>query len=371
MESEKDELVQKIDIFLSNPKIPHYLLQYPIRSQPFNEYNLPVEARIKPNAQQMELDLTLNTRAITYDRQKADELSRGLVEESSIGPGRKLIKKEETLDKQTLSSSLIPKNGNYMFGVVKNDGLHISPISAILQLRPNFKYLDNIDKIEKLKSSKENEEEQEPVSRLVQMQVKKTEATTLQDEILIQQRIAEEEPWTELQIYMPETEQSKSNNGLSTETKEKIEFNKDTIDYLDKIHPYVSTTENIEKTYSYSQGLPLNDIHTLPLGPQIRSLVFNAFILSFSDIKKLIKNENNVKDEVIIKELEKYAVLIKGNWVLKSEISYKDYSYHARQYLLSLFKNQDYVNRKEFIDFTHIYPQMSYEMFSEIATIDR
>ena len=75
----------------------------------------------------MELDLTLNTRAITYDRQKADELSRGLVEESSIGPGRKLIKKEETLDKQTLSSSLIPKNGNYMFGVVKNgiDSLHL------------------------------------------------------------------------------------------------------------------------------------------------------------------------------------------------------------------------------------------------------
>jgi len=36
------------------------------------------------------------------------------------------------------------------------------------------------------------------------MQVKKTEATTLQDEILIQQRIAEEEPWTQLQIYMPE-----------------------------------------------------------------------------------------------------------------------------------------------------------------------
>ena len=116
----KIKIVQKIDIFLTNPKIPHYLLQYPIRTQPFNEFNMPVEARIKPNAQQLELDLTINTRAVTYDRQKADELARGLVEESSIGPGRKLIKKEETLEKQTLSSSLLPKNGNYMFGVVKN-----------------------------------------------------------------------------------------------------------------------------------------------------------------------------------------------------------------------------------------------------------
>ncbi|ORX50791.1 hypothetical protein BCR36DRAFT_352206 [Piromyces finnis] len=369
MESE-DEIVQQIDIFLSNPKNPHYLLQYPIRTQPFNEFNMPVEGRIKPNAQQLELDLTINTGAVTYDRQKADELSRGLVEESSIGPGRKLIKKAETLEKQTLSSSLLPKNGNYMFGVVKNDGLHISPISALLQLRPNFKYLDNIDKIEKLKSSKENEDEQEPVSRLVQMQVKKTEATTLQDEILIQQRIAEEEPWSLLQIYMPETEQSKSNNGIQTEVKEEIEFNKSTEDYLDRIHPYVSTTENIEKTYSYSQGLPLNDIHTLPLGPQLRSLIFNSFIMTYDNIKSLIKT-NVTKDEIIIKELEKYAILIKGNWVLKSEISYKDYSYHARQYLLSLFKTKDYVNRKEFIEFTHIYPQMSYEMFSEIATCDR
>jgi len=366
---EDDEIVQEIDIFLSNPKNPHYLLQYPIRTIPFNENNFPVEARIKPNAQQLELDLTLNTRASTYDRQKADELARGLVEESSIGPGRRLIKKADTLDKQTLSSSLLPKNGNYMFGLIKNDGLHISPITSLLQLRPNFKYLDNIDKIEKLKSSKENEEEQEPVSRLVQMQVKKTEATTLQDEILIQQRMAEEEPWTELQIFMPETEESKNNNEISTEVKEEITFKESTEDYLDQIHPYVSTTENIEKTYSYSQGLPLNDIHTLPLGPQIRSLILNAFILSFDDIKKHIKSD--ASEEAILKEVEKYAVLIKGNWILKSEISYKNYPYHARQYLLSLFKTQQYVNRKEFLDFTHIYPQMSYEMFSEIAICDR
>jgi len=371
MNSEDDPIVQDIDIFLSNPTNPHYLLQYPIRTQPFNEYNFPVEARIKPNAQQLELDLTINTRAVTYDRQKADELAKGLVEDSSIGPGRRLIKKAETLDRQTLSSSLLPKNGNYMFGVIKNDGLHISPISALLQLRPNFKYLDNIDKIEKLKISKENGEEQEPVSRLVQMQVKKTEATTLQDEILIQQRIAEEEPWTELQIYMPESEQAKNNNGITTIVKDNIKFNTKPENYLDRIHPYISTTDNIEKSYSYQQGLPLNDIHTLPIGPQIRSLISNAFILTFDDIKKLIKVDPSITDDVLHKEIEKYAVLIKGNWVLKSEISYKDYSYHARQYLLSLFKTQDYVNRKEFLDFTHIYSQMSLEMFSEIAICDR
>jgi len=119
-------IVQEIDIFLSNPKNPHYLLQYPIRTQPFNENNFPVEARIKPNAQQLELDLTLNTRASTYDRQKADELARGLVEESSIGPGRRLIKKADTLEKQTLSSSLLPKNGNYMFGLIKNGKIIIT-----------------------------------------------------------------------------------------------------------------------------------------------------------------------------------------------------------------------------------------------------
>jgi len=50
---------------------------------------------------------------------------------------------------------------------------------------------------------------------------------------------------------------------------------------------------NIEKTYSYSQGLPLNDIHTLLLGPQIRSLILNGktehtitiYIYSYNDIK--------------------------------------------------------------------------------------
>jgi len=98
---------------------------------------MPVEGRIKPNAQQLELDLTINTRAVTYDRQKADELSKGLVEESSIGPGRKLIKKAETLDKQTLSSSLLPKNGNYMFGVIKN-GIYNNYYNNIIQSKKKY-----------------------------------------------------------------------------------------------------------------------------------------------------------------------------------------------------------------------------------------
>lgn len=366
---EDDTVVQEIDIFLSNPKHPHYLLQYPIRSQPFNEFNLPIEARIKPNAQMLELDLSMNTRAITYDKQKADELAKGLVEDSSIGPGRRIIKTAETLERQTLSSSLLPQNGNYMFGLVKNDGIHFAPISALLQLRPNFNYLDRIDKIEKLSATKENDEEQEePVSRIVQMQVKKTEATTLADELLMQQRKAEEEPWTKLQIYMPETEQARNNNEIYTKNKTEINYTSNSEEYVNKLHPLCPSTQNINKTYIYTQGLPLSDLNTLPLLAQLKSLMLNAYVLTYDKIISLIKT--TAKPNEILSDLEKVAVLIKGNWVVKSELSYKHYAFHARQYLLSLFKHSEYVNRKEFGKFTHIGSQMSYNMFSEIGVLD-
>ena len=51
------------------------------------------------------------------------------------------------MDRQKLSSTLVtPSSRRYCVGVVADGELHLSPVDAVLALRPSFDYLDRSDK---------------------------------------------------------------------------------------------------------------------------------------------------------------------------------------------------------------------------------
>ena len=95
---EEDEIVKEIDVFVSD-KLDLYLLQLPLKPSYMNEPTIQT-ARYKPECNKLEI-------------------------EGGIGI-------------PNLQSSNVPKTSNLAFGVMKSNGLHITPIHEILQLRPSF-----------------------------------------------------------------------------------------------------------------------------------------------------------------------------------------------------------------------------------------
>ena len=103
---EEDEVVREIDVFVSD-KLDLFLLQLPLKPSYMNEPTIQ-SARYKPECNKLEI-------------------------EGSVGI-------------PTLQSSNVPKTSNLAFGVMKSDGLHMTPIHEVLQLRPSFANFNGIKK---------------------------------------------------------------------------------------------------------------------------------------------------------------------------------------------------------------------------------
>lgn len=95
------------------------------------------------------------------------------------------------------------------------------------------------------------------------------------------------------------------------------------------------------------------------------TLQLSANIIRFSQLRGLVNRYYS--DERILEELPKVATLVRGCWVIRSSIIYRDRPAAARQMLLKLFNEQDYVTRQELIERARIPLQMATAMLQEIA----
>ncbi|KAG0268822.1 hypothetical protein DFQ27_005609 [Actinomortierella ambigua] len=224
---EGDELIKEIPVFLSQQLAKYlYLFQYPVRPSqlPFDSVSGPNKARIKPHAQLIELELPVDTKAVHYNRQRGEELAMGL-NDKAIKTAYDIEmadedEEKELLNKQILTSSLIPTATNYLAGVLRNDELHLTPIHGSVQLRPSFKYLDKIDEKQKQANRKVNDEadrehtariqaESEAKAKAVQVQVRSAADTEARKAGGPNKaRLAEEESWTRLDYFNVESDES-------------------------------------------------------------------------------------------------------------------------------------------------------------------
>ncbi|CAG8522738.1 11576_t:CDS:2 [Acaulospora colombiana] len=146
-----NEIVKEIPIYLSQQLSNKlYAVQFPVRprANPYVGKNTPREARYKPQSDKLELDIPLQTNSLWYNRDRGEELMLGLNDKEAQTIYDRTWKRDQPdglLDKQTLQSTVVPPQANYWMGVMKDGGLHLTPVRATLQLRPGLKYLDKID----------------------------------------------------------------------------------------------------------------------------------------------------------------------------------------------------------------------------------
>ncbi|KAJ1830710.1 hypothetical protein IWW55_000905 [Coemansia sp. RSA 2706] len=205
-----DEILVEVPVYLTQKLAKQlHLLQYPQKNSTVRKGELnPRDARIKPVHGQLELDIPLDVDSPMYNDERGRELGGGL------GTGRRL-------DITTLGSVDIPKNSDYLAGVIHHGELHLTNIAKVTQLRPSLKYLDRLAE-KKLAESKiddyeEPDDEKDAKTQTIQVTVRSAQAEEAlrqqQHSIAFIQKKLEEEPWSRLSYYDVGTSESVSKCG--------------------------------------------------------------------------------------------------------------------------------------------------------------
>lgn len=111
-----------------------YLFQYPLRSSNLQYENQStfLAARIKPKNKLVQLDYALETQSNFHCQEKEEQiLHNWTTTTESI----------QSMDRLTLSSSNLTLGEDYKrfaVGILTSDGIQLSPLNAIFQLRPDF-----------------------------------------------------------------------------------------------------------------------------------------------------------------------------------------------------------------------------------------
>lgn len=366
-DQEDDEIIKEIDVFYNNENMESvYLFQYPNR----DHITLPPTAQFKPMSNKMKFEIPLNSNPSHYSMDRAAELGKGLPEGSG-----KILKSFD------LVSSEIPMNATYMAGLIKPDGLYLTPISSILQFRPSFDYLDQMVENEKaaekafIDDSMEEEVNVED-AKLVHLTVRSSEdAETLKKmEQMENLKKQDEEEWITMKVY----------DADSLETRQQIEkifqANTDSTmdsisyeEYLDMICPKQVKEKSLNPSNSEEtliHGLTLNDMENMELKNKVLGVLANAHIVSMDFLTDFLSFEGVLQD--LITALEQVAYCIRGNWILQSHYLYSHTRIlNARNHLLYLFACSESVNRMEFNQVAKLPLDLSKFLFEEMAVLDK
>ncbi|KAG2077158.1 hypothetical protein BDR04DRAFT_1089488 [Suillus decipiens] len=149
-----DELISVLPIHYSNSLSPNlHIHQFPLLSRPLQTppaaaiSGKRIRARIKPVTRRLEIHVPVDPRPEVWNRERGKELGAARQEDDreknqDVGKMKQMEGEEPRLTEVRLRSELIPQEGAYMLGVVRNGQLHLQPISETHQFRPTLTYLD-------------------------------------------------------------------------------------------------------------------------------------------------------------------------------------------------------------------------------------
>ncbi|KAF1773555.1 DNA-directed RNA polymerase III subunit Rpc5 [Phytophthora cactorum] len=191
-----DPVVREIPVHLADELRRNlYMVQFPLRPTYRPMPEPPRRARIKPNNQLMQLDFPVDQRSEHFDQDAEEYL------------------KQKHL---RLQSSSVPALSNYVVGVFRQGQLHLTPLSAVMQMRPSLSHIDDAANEEEEDIEVEEKVEPPPAEmKEVQFQFKKKQSeralSAIQNSYAYKKQQIDAENWIELQV------QDKSSAGADDE----------------------------------------------------------------------------------------------------------------------------------------------------------
>jgi len=232
-DNEEDPIVHEIPVFLAKSLANQlYLLQYPVRPCRMSyDTSTVISARVKPKQKKVEVTMALNTQCTNFDTSKAKQIALNVDgsdaaerlqqqndDESTVFP-------EAVMDRLLLSSThSVPDTSRYAVGTLFENEFHLTPLEALLSLRPSFEYLDKSDKTAKSEGrllGAEGEEEDEAAAdpgasqEMKAVTVRFAKGGKMDQERFgkmreksyeYQQKMAKQEPWTRVRYNHVKTE---------------------------------------------------------------------------------------------------------------------------------------------------------------------
>ncbi|XP_058806428.1 DNA-directed RNA polymerase III subunit RPC5 [Phymastichus coffea] len=390
MDEDSDPVVKEIPVFLSK-KLDNklFIFQYPLKPAGDGYDNSTfIKTAIKPENQEVTIEVAIDTSDSHYNTGRGKTIATQAEAHSRKNQDEnERVFDSEMMDKVILHSSrALPNCDNYGIGIYQDEEFYITPLKGILQLRPDFTYLDKGDKRGKDDGKNigdEVDEENEPARQInvtFARQVPEFIKKMKEQSFLTRAKKSLEEPWINCRYRRANSSHADINRMemlCSNNDNESVNhLNLSSKQYLDTLAPPIKE-EQFSKANIPSHTTTLSYIRTLPLLDQVRILMKDAKVMSFPQLRTILASEHETV--VILKYLQQVAVLVQGNWVVNSELIYpKDtMSAHsgipaelmcrARDYVLLSFTEHDYVDRRAVSSVVKLPAEEIREIFTNIA----
>ncbi|KAL2766335.1 DNA-directed RNA polymerase III subunit RPC5 isoform 2 [Daubentonia madagascariensis] len=388
---EDDPVVQEIDVYLAKSLAEKlYLFQYPVRPASMTYDDIPhLSAKIKPKQQKVELEMAIDTLNPNYCRSKGEQIALNVdgacADETSTYSSK-------LMDKQTFCSSQTTSNtSRYAAALYRQGELHLTPLHGILQLRPSFSYLDKADAKHREReaaneagdsSQDEAEEDVKQITvRFSRPESEQARQRRVQSYEFLQKKHAEE-PWVHLHYYGLRDSRSEHERQYllcpGSSGVENTELIKSPSEYLMMLMP-PSQEEEKDKPVAPSNVLSMAQLRTLPLADQIKILMKNVKVMPFANLMSLLGP--SVDSVAVLRGIQKVAMLVQGNWVVKSDILYpKDSSSphsgvpaevlcRGRDFVMWKFTQSRWVVRKEVATVTKLCAEDVKDLLEHMAVV--
>uniref|UniRef100_A0A7S4G0G6 DNA-directed RNA polymerase III subunit RPC5 n=1 Tax=Eutreptiella gymnastica TaxID=73025 RepID=A0A7S4G0G6_9EUGL len=325
---EDDEIVGEFDVFISQ-QMPNqlYLLQYPLRPswRPYDLEQLKT-IRMKKPLHKMEMDFRINTKGENYNKEWKD-------------------KAEGKDDTFTLESTRMQPKTKYAIGVLNADGFHLTSLPYVLQMRPDM----SACKVGGLRRVDDDAGE-DKAQRQVQSKHVADMLARQQRRLFSFKKVEEaKEAWSMMGIHLSDSIEANSQlHHLYCNTTVRVKTGINPQRYVDAIFPPVKSDEASSDQRRWAK-VPLSRIQDYPMDRRISSLLLSAHIMSFSQIKALVR-PTKADDTDLIARLEQCAVLVQGNWVIKGLQNCRGQLAAIRELLLYNFHQSERVSKLKFTD---------------------
>ncbi|KAH7944114.1 hypothetical protein HPB52_015799 [Rhipicephalus sanguineus] len=315
--------------------------------------------------QEVELEFALDTRDSSYDRLRGEQLAANADGGGDRAADQKPIFKSSVMDKQLLTSTKSTTSAEtYAVGILRPGELHLSPLSAILQMTPSFPYLDQSDKKAKAAEAamEEDEEVDEPKAVTVRFANQETDRAKRAREKsfrFIHQK-QESEPWVEATFHNFGTEMSGVERAMlicPQMDRDESELPKTLPDYFKDL---VVDDTNTKTSAKGSREFSMHTLGKLPIQDQIKAILMSAKVTNFAKLMSALPPKSDPTS--VVRFLQQVALLVQGCWVVKSDVLYPKDNFspktgvpaetmcRARDFLMFLYTQSRFVTQTKFAD---------------------
>ncbi|KAM9209621.1 DNA-directed RNA polymerase III subunit RPC5 isoform 2-T2 [Dugong dugon] len=280
--------------------------------------------------QLVELEMAIDTLNPNYCRSKGEQIALnvdGACTDETSTYSSKLMDKQIFCSSQTTSNT-----SRYAAALYRKGELHLTPLHGILQLRPSFSYLDKADAKHREReaaneagdsSQDEAEEDVKQITvRFSRPESEQARQRRVQSYEFLQKKHAEE-PWVHLHYYSLRDSRSEYERQYllcqGSSGVENTELVKSPSEYLMMLMP-PGQEEEKDKPVAPSNVLSMAQLRTLPLADQIKILMKNVKVMPFANLMSLLGP--SIDSVAVLRGIQKVAMLVQGNWVVKSDILY-------------------------------------------------